>query len=109
MVERTQVFREIALVDAEGRVIASTSKPREGSGVAAVAGWMHREQPDESIAAITIDDARAGERVVLVAKPLVRADESMGLLVGWADLGHLAQIVNAGAERLAESDACCRI
>lgn len=98
VVERTQVFREIALVDAEGRVIASTSKPREGSGVAAIAGWMHREQPDESIAAITIDDARAGERVVLVAKPLVRADESMGLLVGWADLRPLAQIVNAGAD-----------
>ncbi len=98
VIQRTQVFREIALVDVVGDVVISTNPPREGSNVVALAGWLQQEQPDALIARIMTDDTLSGDRVALLAQPLDRDGEPVGLLVGWADLDALIRIVNAGTD-----------
>ncbi len=92
--QRTQALQEIALADARGYVLVSTDSAREGS---LFGSELTPIEDGERLAPSPNGHASAsGGGSITFMRPLVRDGETLGVLLGWADLTELLRIAHTG-------------
>jgi signal transduction histidine kinase len=96
--EQDTAFYRLAFLDREGRILVSTGSPQTSSTApAALSERMAASQNQQAVLQFTSFDPTAGPGAIVIQRVTSLADQPVGALVGWSDLGDLSSQLQAAS------------
>jgi signal transduction histidine kinase len=99
MLEQDAAFYRLAFLDREGQVLVSTDSPEASSDAcAALSGQMAALLDRDAVFQFTSFDSAVGRGAIATHQVTSLANQPVGMLVGWLDVGDLSSQLQAASK-----------